>query len=83
MEGLTGDNAFNIAMENAYLVIAGKTTVSKILNKDPEHVLIAFNPYKVTKEEMIKTINNLIDHYTEREEYEKCTKLLKIKKRLV
>ena len=40
-------------------------------------------PRDFTKEMKIKFINQMINHFEEREEYEKCAKLLKIKKECV
>ena len=77
------EEAHEIAMENAYLIISGRMRITEMLDKDPEKLLLAFNPYKITKKRIKTTIEALIQHYTEREEYEKCAELVKIKKRIL
>ena len=76
------EDSHEIAMENAYLIISGRMRITEMLDKDPDKLLLAFNPYKITAKRMKTTIEALIQHYTHREEYEKCAELVKIKKRI-
>ena len=74
-----------IALNNAYNLIIGKTTLEELFrqadntkyDKDIE-VYLPFDPEKGIPEDCIDI---LMDHFVYTEEYEKCAKLVKIKKR--
>jgi|TARA_R110000744_G_scaffold8270_2_gene27729 hypothetical protein len=73
---------YNKAMANAFDFITGKTTLDDLL-EDMEGGLIAtynlpFNP-EVSDGRDPSTIDMVIEHFSELEEYEKCEELMKWK----
>jgi len=82
MDFLEDLELYNQAMENAYLVITNKLDVDEILvdlnNDDLEEFSLPFNPFlhdDISNEE----IDEVIEHFTGLEEYEKCAELVKCK----
>ena len=71
------------ANDNIYDILMGKITVKELLNKsidvpllvDPTEEIISDS----TKSEIL---DGMIDYYVEKEEYEKCSKLLILKNKL-
>jgi|TARA_R100001530_G_scaffold132710_1_gene105374 hypothetical protein len=83
MDFLEDLELYNTAMENAYNVITGKITLDQVYidiedsDEDLEFPL-PFNPFlheDVSDEE----IDEIIDHFVELEEYEKCQDLVNCK----
>lgn len=68
-------------MYNSYLVITGKSTFDDLLDKDSKGIAILFNPDVDVDSWDNEIIDNIIDYYTESEDYEKCQELLEVKKR--
>ena len=75
------------AMNNAYLIITKKKTVEdiyKLMDTEDEYgeydeFYLPFNPLDSDGRDHA-TLSLLIDFFEEREDYEKCSKLVKIKK---
>lgn len=63
----------DMAYENSYLVATDAVSISDVM--DSEHPFFAHPPLEPMDEE---TINQLIKHFEEREEYEKCARLKRI-----
>ena len=68
------------AYQNAYLVATKKLTVKELLEEDGEMVLLPFNPE--SPETIIMVIDDVINYFSNEEEYEKCAELVRVKKRL-
>jgi hypothetical protein len=80
------------AFENTYKVLIGVTTVDKLLDKESmqkgsidQHITtpLLFNPTNTKTSTWTADddlIDDMISYYTETEEYEKCAKLVKLKK---
>jgi hypothetical protein len=75
------------AFENTYNILIGAVTLKELMDRESmqagswdQHNTTAtlFNPMKKKKD--VKMIDNMIAYYTETEEYEKCAKLVKLKK---
>ena len=68
------------AMENAYKIVMGVSSVEDMIEEKEEVVL----PFDVREEEVEYDLTNLIDllleYYEGEEWYERCSKLVKLKK---
>lgn len=64
------------SIENTYLIVTNRKTVDEICleNKIP---LFFIEPDELTDED----IEEMIEYFVEKEEYEKCSELLKLKKK--
>lgn len=62
-----------MAYENSFLVLTDSLTVTDVMSS--EHPFFAHAPLSPIDED---TINSLIKHFEEREDYEKCAILKKI-----
>ena len=68
------DKAYN----NAYLILSGQITFDELLGrnfKNEESMIMAFDPGQGPKEDELE---NMIAHYIDNENYERCAKLQKI-----
>lgn len=82
MDFLEDFEEYNKAMDNAYDFITGRTTLDDLLN-DMGNGLIAtynlpFNP-ELSDGRDSPTIDMVIEHFSNLEEYEKCEELMKCK----
>jgi hypothetical protein len=74
LEEILLDKAYN----NAYLVLSGQITFDELLGYTFDHkeqMVMAFDPDSGPKKHELE---NMIDHWIEKEEYERCEKLLGI-----
>ena len=74
LEEILLDKAYN----NAYLVLSGQITFDELLGYTFDHkeqMVMAFDPDCGPKKHELE---NMIDHWIAKEEYEKCQKLLGI-----
>lgn len=78
MEFLEDLAKYNQSMENAYMLIIGEGTVSEILDTDVDDFYLPFNPLEQDGRDDA-TLDLLIEHFTQLEEYEKCAKLSELK----
>jgi hypothetical protein len=77
MDFLEDLEEYNNVMHNAYLVITKKKTLDQ-LYKDLEEEGDYFSlPFNFSDRET--TIENLIEHFSDMEDYEKCQELVNIK----
>jgi hypothetical protein len=74
-------NKFNedICLEQTYDVIVGKETLHTLM-EGSRGVHLLFDPTYPLAEMDIEIFNILIDHFISTEEYEKCQKLIDLKK---
>ena len=82
MEFMEEYELYSQAMDNAYEFILGNKTLKDII-PELENELFGYPlPFDPTFENgrSADVIDIVIEYFTEREEYEKCAKLLKIKK---
>lgn len=71
MDDILLDKAF----DNGYLILSGQITFDELLGRNfrrEESMIMAFDPDNGPKEEELQ---NMIDHYIEQENYERCAKL--------
>ena len=82
MDFLEDIELYNKAMENAYNIITKKKTKDDIYYELEEGVqtefYLPFNPIDQDGRDSA-TIDLLVEHFEELEDYEKCAKLIKIK----
>ena len=83
MDFLEDLELYNKAMDNAYLVITNRLKLEGLLeeldNDDLEEFSLPFNPFlhdNISNEE----IDEVIEHFSNLEEYEKCAELVSFKK---
>ena len=84
MDFLEDIEEFNTAMDNAYDFITGKVTLESLVidlaAEKGKNFILPFDPEKETGREP-DTLDFLIEHFESLEEYEKCSVLLRIKKK--
>ena len=78
MEFLEDLAKYNQSMENAYMLITGEGTVSEILDANVDDFYLPFNPLEQDGRDDA-TLDLLIEHFTQLEEYEKCARLFELK----
>ncbi len=65
------------AMNNAYEIITGGAKCEDLLESNADRMALPFNPFE--KIDFNDIIDMLIVHYEEREWYERCAKLIRLK----
>ena len=70
----------NEAYHNAYLIVTKRITVAELLKNDGEMVFLPFDPEAPETIRMV--IDDVIEFFSNEEEYEKCAELLQEKKKL-
>ena len=78
MEFLEDLAKYNQSMENAYMLITGEGTVSESLDANIDDFYLPFNPLEQDGRDDA-TLDLLIEHFTQLEEYEKCARLFELK----
>ena len=76
MENMIMDQAF----ENSYKIVTKRITFEELAEKtkafsESSHTILVFDP---TEEPDTEVLEDLIDHFENREEYEKCAELKKL-----
>ena len=72
-----GEDIMYSAFDNSYLMLTGKITMLEFMNVtvDTDYTaVLAHDPDEPTREQ----VSEIIRHFEEREEYEKCAELKKI-----
>jgi hypothetical protein len=64
---------------NAYAIAIGKVTVKELLERSKEMIFLPFDPSN--PETFTLIVDDIIDYFESTEEYEKCSELIKIKKK--
>ena len=86
MDFLEDIEEWNKAMDNAYDFITGKTTLDSLTTdltiEGVDSYILPFNP-EVESGRDAETLDLLIEHFENTEEYEKCQILLRIKEKSV
>ncbi len=67
------------AYNNAYAIATGKLTVGDLLAKADDMIFLPYDPSSPETFSMI--IDDLIQYFEDTEEYEKCSELIKAKKK--
>ena len=68
------------AMDNAFNILTGKESYESLFYEGADRVALPFNPFsKDTNYSSV--IDTLIEHYVQVEWYERCAKLVELKKR--
>ena len=67
------------ALNNAYNLVTGKTTLEALFDNPLEEVYLPFDPHESIPEDCIDV---LMEHFIYTEEYEKCAELVKVKNRV-
>tara|TARA_R100000278_G_scaffold123019_2_gene110932 strand:+ start:1389 stop:1649 length:261 start_codon:yes stop_codon:yes gene_type:complete len=84
MDFLEDIEEFNTAMDNAYDFITGKVTLDTLVTDlkidGVDKYVLPFDPSKETGREP-DTLDFMIEHFENLEEYEKCQVLLRIKQK--
>jgi hypothetical protein len=71
------------AYENAYMILTGKIQVEEFLLQETEAGKVVFLPFDPKEPDTIRLIiDDVIAYFEEGEEYEKCSELLEVKKKL-
>ena len=65
----------DVAFENTYKLVTGKISLDKIANNTSKHIFLLYDPTHITVKELKKVLIDIIDHYIETEEYEKCQEI--------
>ena len=65
------------AYRNAYLIATGQLSVKELLNKAEDMIFLPFDPS--APETFVMIIDDVIQYFSDTEEYEKCAELVKVK----
>jgi len=80
---ITNEELVRLANENTFSILMGKTTIEELFEHDIDIPLLVDPSEKsLSKEKKIEILEGMIEYYTEGEEYEKCSKLVKLKNKL-
>jgi len=67
------DDSFNIAVDTTYKILTGKLKLDEY--KHDGRLYILYDPIDVTKKELKVILKDIIEHFIEFEEYEKCQEI--------
>tara|TARA_R100001510_G_scaffold51686_1_gene51705 strand:- start:1199 stop:1477 length:279 start_codon:yes stop_codon:yes gene_type:complete len=76
MENKINEHLLDKAMENTYLLLTDNKKFNEAFENE-EQFLIAFD-INCTSLTLKKVVQNLIEYYIDKEEYEKCAQLVKL-----
>lgn len=65
------------AYRNAYKIATGKMTVRDLLEKSDDMIFLPFDPS--APETFTMVVDDIIQYFSDTEEYEKCAELVKVK----
>lgn len=65
------------AYRNGYAIATGRITVKELLEKSEEMIFLPFDPS--APETFALVIDDIIQYFSDTEEYEKCAELVKVK----
>ncbi len=68
------------AYRNAYRIAVGEMTVKELLDRSEDMIFLPFDPSAPETFSMI--VDDVIQYFSDTEEYEKCAELVKIKDQL-
>ena len=80
---INDDELIKLANDNTYDILMGKITMNELFNKDMDVPLLV-NPSEkiISNTTKLEILDGMLEYYIEEEEYEKCSKLLELKKKL-
>ena len=70
------------AFENSYLILTNKTTMDKLMEKKSKFGMKAMLMYDPSEEPDEDLFDDMIYHFEDFEDYEKCAELLKLKNKM-
>ena len=70
----------NEAYYNAYLIATEQTTLNELLKSSEDLFLVPFDPE--VPESLKLILDDVIEYFSNQEEYEKCAELIKVKEKL-
>jgi hypothetical protein len=68
------------AYRNAYKVITGEMTVEQLMDQAEDMIFLPFDPG--VPETFMLVADDMIQYFEDTEEYEKCSKIMKIKEKI-
>jgi len=66
--------ALHTAFNLTYKMFVGKLTIKDVLHRY-RNIELMYDPYELDQKEFISIVEDMLDHYIDLEEYEKCAKL--------
>ena len=80
---ITDEELVRLANENTFSILMGKITIEELFEQDIDIPLLVDPSEKsLSKETKKEILEGMIEYYTEGEEYEKCSELVKLKNKL-
>ena len=71
------------ANDNTFDIFTGKVTINELLESNNDNIPLLVQTKEVNDlEDRLDVLEGMIEYYTEREEYEKCAELVKLKNKL-
>ena len=71
------------ANDNTFDILTGKITINELLESNNDNIPLLVQTKEVNDlEDRLDVLEGMIEYYTEREEYEKCAELVKLKNKL-
>ena len=68
------------AYRNAYAVAVGNVSIQQLISNSSEMIFLPFDPNDT--ETFVLIIDDIIEYFEQNQEYEKCAKLIIVKKKL-
>ena len=80
---ITDEELVRLANENTFSILMGKITIEELFEQDIDIPLLVDPSEKsLSNEKKREILEGMIEYYTEGEEYEKCSELVKLKNKL-
>ena len=80
---ITNEELVRLANENTFSILMGKITIEELFEQDIDIPLLVDPSEKsLSNEKKREILEGMIEYYTEGEEYEKCSELVKLKNKL-
>jgi len=80
---ITNEELARLANENTFSILMGKITIEELFEQDIDIPLLVDPSEKsLSNEKKREILEGMIEYYTEGEEYEKCSELVKLKNKL-
>jgi hypothetical protein len=80
---VTNDELARLANDNTFNILMGNITVKELFDQDIDIPLL-IDPSQgfISDESKMEILDSMIEYYVEEEDYEKCSKLVKLKSKL-
>ena len=80
---ITDEELARLANDNTFNILMGNITMKELFNQDIDVPLLVDPSQEfLSNTTKMEILDGMIDYYVEVEEYEKCSKLLKLKNKL-